>query len=838
MQAKPNSRFLVMLALAAGALVASLCGATPAIPPAKDIPWPEYFSVSSDTPPPWARTVRRSQAQSHPDPFLKKADVLNSFGPGVGGEFVANLKRDDGAAWKKSVKEAALAAVAAQQDSGNTFYWQLGNEISSPRSAGAWHAWVEGGSSTSDQAAGQRAGEVPVPDQVGGRRRGRGDGEAAVEARPRGQGRGGAAAARPSPGLRNDPWLVPVFADYFLAPTIEALLEVRKETGAIVPIVLGSIGNGSSEENRAWYAQLLQHELDGRFAPSLKGKRVMDCVDYLAFHYTIDGANWQESLEDFRKWVGQGSIKGFFDTEEIGYQSTSAGTSGSIALRAFARYLHWWGKYGFTPDQVRVNYWNWDGGRGWGPGGAPAAGNATLPKVSMGVLHAFLGDTALREVVAPQVEGIKAETYAYEVKGQPKRALFVLGPRGRQHGGAFAEEEGVADASSSMKVQRLTTVADGWVGTVSGKAHIFSASEGHQEVGLAVKPEGGGYAIILDREVTLTDGSTLLLGLEGSSPAGRPAAMEDGQRDRRAARQEKKKTVAPTRWVNPPTVTVPGMEHRTLFSASMKHDVGFLVYTPPAYAAGGGRFPVVYWLHGRGHSESSGVVAIKALHELIAAGKVPPMMMVCPNGGDSSFYSDSPDGSVMGETTVIKEVIPFVDAHYRTIAAREGRALEGFSMGGFGVMKLGAKFPELFCSLVTYGGALVEEHTIVVRHTGTFELMFGGRMESFWANSPWELMNSNADRVRDALRIRMVVGTRDPTRLENWTFHELLDRLKLAHDYESLDGAGHNPAVYYERTGEKGFLFHAAAFKSAARSDTQEPSGPMAKANGKTEAQP
>lgn len=280
-----------------------------------------------------------------------------------------------------------------------------------------------------------------------------------------------------------------------------------------------------------------------------------------------------------------------------------------------------------------------------------------------------------------------------------------------------------------------------------------------------------------------------------------------------AKKKDRRSTVKPTRWVNPLRESVEGASHKTFRSDSMKCEVGFLVYTPPQYAAGSERYPVIYWLHGRGHNESSGVVAIKTLNELIKAKKVPPMMMVCPNGGDSSFYSDSPDGTILGETAVIKELIPFVDKNYRTIAACEGRALEGFSMGGFGVMKLGAKYPTMFCSLLTYGGALVDAKTIASRHEGSFKLMFGGKTEVFLENCPRELMKKNAKEVQRHLKIRQVVGTKDATRGENQAFHEMLTQLKISHDYESVPDVGHNPRLYYEKVGEKGFLFHAQAFQ-------------------------
>lgn len=105
-----------------------------------------------------------------------------------------------------------------------------------------------------------------------------------------------------------------------------------------------------------------------------------------------------------------------------------------------------------------------------------------------------------------------------------------------------------------------------------------------------------------------------------------------------------------------------------------------------------------------------------------------------------------------------------------------------------------------------------------VRHEGTFKLMFGGNIETFRKNSPWEWMKKNADEVRRSVQLRQVVGTKDPTRMENQPFHELLTRLQIPHEYESVPDIGHNPKLYYEQVGAKGFLFHARAFAAAKRS--------------------
>ncbi len=123
------------------------------------------------------------------------------------------------------------------------------------------------------------------------------------------------------------------------------------------------------------------------------------------------------------------------------------------------------------------------------------------------------------------------------------------------------------------------------------------------------------------------------------------------------------------------------------------------VYLPAAYAkARKARFPVIYFLHG--YDESPIVVRTgSALFDrAIASGAMPPAILVEVPGRNSlggSFYSDSP---VTGgwETFTVSEVTSAVDNAYRTITERKGRALLGFSMGGYAALNLAMRHPDRY----------------------------------------------------------------------------------------------------------------------------------------------
>src|SRR5436190_1973452 len=161
-------------------------------------------------------------------------------------------------------------------------------------------------------------------------------------------------------------------------------------------------------------------------------------------------------------------------------------------------------------------------------------------------------------------------------------------------------------------------------------------------------------------------------------------------------------------WDNPLKDAVPGVEHRTFRSASMKVDVGYNIYLPPGYAAAAAdrRYPVIYWLHGLGGNETSGMFPTAIVDRAIKDKSIPPLIVVFVNGGPRTRYHDSTDGKIMAEPLVAKELIGHIDQTFRTIASPDGRAISGMSMGGNGSLKFAFKYPELFSSAVAFAPAL------------------------------------------------------------------------------------------------------------------------------------
>ena len=126
------------------------------------------------------------------------------------------------------------------------------------------------------------------------------------------------------------------------------------------------------------------------------------------------------------------------------------------------------------------------------------------------------------------------------------------------------------------------------------------------------------------------------------------------------------------------------------------------VYTPPGYMKGAGRYPVLYLVHGAGDSDEAWTGNGRAhliLDNLIAAGKAKPMIVVMPAGHTPDRLGTDLLGNADFGNDLIKDLIPYIDANYRTIPNANMRAMAGLSMGGAHTIRFGLTHPELFRSV-------------------------------------------------------------------------------------------------------------------------------------------
>ncbi len=135
-------------------------------------------------------------------------------------------------------------------------------------------------------------------------------------------------------------------------------------------------------------------------------------------------------------------------------------------------------------------------------------------------------------------------------------------------------------------------------------------------------------------------------------------------------------------------------------TASLPAPVRVLVMTPPSYDAAPARhYPVLYFLHDGGGDEEAFFRKGLAdeLDAEMRAGRLPEMLVVSPRGV-GTWFVDAPGGGPRYATFLTRTLVPFVDARYRTIAARGSRLVAGVSMGGYGALRWALAEPGLFCA--------------------------------------------------------------------------------------------------------------------------------------------
>ena len=146
-------------------------------------------------------------------------------------------------------------------------------------------------------------------------------------------------------------------------------------------------------------------------------------------------------------------------------------------------------------------------------------------------------------------------------------------------------------------------------------------------------------------------------------------------------------------------------------------EAGVAVYLPEGYTTSKEEYPVLYLLHGSGDDETGWMTKGKAkaiLDSLITNQLCPPMIVVMPNGyleQTGRYYA--PESRLWMESTFeenFSNLIAWTEAHYRTIADKQHRAIAGLSMGGFHTMHTAALLNQAF-DYVGIFSALYVPHT-------------------------------------------------------------------------------------------------------------------------------
>lgn len=137
-----------------------------------------------------------------------------------------------------------------------------------------------------------------------------------------------------------------------------------------------------------------------------------------------------------------------------------------------------------------------------------------------------------------------------------------------------------------------------------------------------------------------------------------------------------------------------------------KGELSVRVTLPRDYATSGKRYPTLYLLHGQDGTARDWTSGQGDAEKLTDGTDV---IVVTPDGGKAGWYTDwvrQWAGKQRWESFHIDQLIPFIDANFRTMATHEHRAIAGLSMGGYGAMHYATKHPELFNHVSSYSGEL------------------------------------------------------------------------------------------------------------------------------------
>jgi enterochelin esterase-like enzyme len=283
-------------------------------------------------------------------------------------------------------------------------------------------------------------------------------------------------------------------------------------------------------------------------------------------------------------------------------------------------------------------------------------------------------------------------------------------------------------------------------------------------------------------------------------------------------------------------ITVPGPSLEGNLQGNPSERTVF-VYLPQGYEGSTKRYPVVYFLHGYAVTADvyvNDVLNMPEAADAAIAGGAREAIIVMPDaftrfGG--SFYSSSP---TIGdwESFIAKDLVGYIDANYRTLATRESRGLSGHSMGGYGTLRIGMEYPEVFNALYAMSaGALLDSipsaDEVKVQHERMaagietearsfvngmqarasawssnpqnapyyFDLPFDAQgnavplvAERWTANTLLVTVDQNVPALKSFTGVMLDVGDEDGLEASNTQFAAALTRLGVEHGYEIYAG--------------------------------------------------
>lgn len=289
---------------------------------------------------------------------------------------------------------------------------------------------------------------------------------------------------------------------------------------------------------------------------------------------------------------------------------------------------------------------------------------------------------------------------------------------------------------------------------------------------------------------------------------------------------------------DPKKVTVPFVrlrEDQILQSNLLNRSIEYAVLLPADYNETDESYPVVYMLHGYGDDETAwyknGSLQFNVDKYVAETG---PMIFVMPQGFNT-YYVDRYNGNFPYMEMFVEELVPEIDARFRTKKDKSQRAVMGYSMGGYGALILPAMHPEMFSVSVPLSMSFRTDQQYIAESQSAFDNQwapnFGpgqgvsgmARLSNYFKQrSPFYFFNEGNLAVYNNLKFLIDCGDDEEALIfTSNSMHSLMRDNGIAHEYRVRSG-GHS-FDYWKKSYPEALKFISNAFQGIAHPEEPEP---------------
>lgn len=245
-----------------------------------------------------------------------------------------------------------------------------------------------------------------------------------------------------------------------------------------------------------------------------------------------------------------------------------------------------------------------------------------------------------------------------------------------------------------------------------------------------------------------------------------------------------------------------GIVDETLLMKStiLNREVNYSIYLPDDYNTSSIRYPVLFLLHGYSDNHTAWIQfgqMNRILDKCIDEGTAPAMIVVMPDA-KTTWYINNANGKDNYEDMFVQELIPYIDATYRTRPIKEARAIAGLSMGGYGSMLYALKYPDLFAACCPLSAGIYVDKEWDTMPTDRYKTVFNAfdqtskaRLNNHWyTNSTIKLVQDMPESQKFAVRFYLDCGDDDFLFVGNSSLYFELRKKGIPCEYRVRDG-GH-----------------------------------------------